>query len=107
MASPVANPDPPLPDDTTKKLRDLQSRIKKLETGQKNDYEEKQKRLLTNLDILTKAEQRSESLRKQRFEMIEKENSIRTRIDQIDVDSRPGHEPWQAKFQQSLMRERA
>jgi hypothetical protein len=45
--------------------------------------------LLTNLDILTKAEQRVESLRKQRFDLVEKENSIRSRIDQIDVDIRP------------------
>jgi hypothetical protein len=82
---------PALSDETTKKLKDLQSRIKKLENSQptKNTYEEKQKLLLTNLDILTKAEQRSESIRKQRFDLIEKENTIRTRIDQIDVESRP------------------
>lgn len=84
---------PPLSDETTKKLKELQSRIKKLETSQpqssKKTYEEKQKLLLTNLDILTKAEQRSESLRKQRFELIEKENTIRGRLDQIEVESRP------------------
>ena len=28
-------------------------------------------------------------MRKQRFELVEKENSIRARIDQIDVDARP------------------
>jgi hypothetical protein len=88
----LADTQPPaLSDETTKKLKDLQSRIKKLENSQptKNTYEEKQKLLLTNLDILTKAEQRSESIRKQRFDLIEKENTIRTRIDQIDVESRP------------------
>ena len=90
----LADTQPPaLSDETTKKLKDLQSRIKKLENSQpantKNTYEEKQKVLLTNLDILTKAEQRSESIRKQRFDLIEKENTIRTRIDQIDVESRP------------------
>ena len=82
-----------LPDDTAKRLKDLQARIKKLEslqaTDKKASYEERQKLLLTNLDILTKAEQRSESLRKQRFDMIDKENSIRARLDQIDVDIRP------------------
>jgi hypothetical protein len=82
-----------LPDDTAQRLKDLQSRIKKLESMQaadkKSTYEERQKILLTNLDILTKAEQRSESLRKQRFEMVDKENSIRTRLDQIEVDIRP------------------
>src|SRR6476469_9550024 len=82
-----------LPDDTAKRLKDLQSRIKKLESLQATDkkatYEERQKLLLTNLDILTKAEQRSESLRKQRFEMVDKENTIRARLDQIEVDIRP------------------
>ena len=82
-----------LPDETAKRLKDLQTRIKKLESLQATDkkatYEERQKLLLTNLDILTKAEQRSESLRKQRFEMIDKENSIRARLDQIEVDIRP------------------
>ena len=82
-----------LPDETAARIKDLQSRIKKLEslqsTNKKATYEERQKLLLTNLDILTKAEQRSESLRKQRFEMIDKENSIRTRLDQIEIDIRP------------------
>jgi chromosome segregation ATPase len=55
----------------------------------KDGYDEKQKRLLLNLDILTRAEQRSESLRKQRFDLLEKENSIQTRLDQIEIDIRP------------------
>jgi hypothetical protein len=37
----------------------------------------------------TKAEQRAESLRKERFELIEKENAMHSRLDQIDVDIRP------------------
>jgi hypothetical protein len=88
-AKPATSPEIILPDDTARKLRDLQTRIKKLETTPKDDYEEKQKRLLMNLDILTKAEQRAESLRKQRFEMVEKENSIRQRLDQIEIELRP------------------
>jgi hypothetical protein len=82
-----------LPDETTKRLKDIQARIKRLEASQSSDpkktYEDRQKILLTNLDILTKAEQRSESLRKQRFDMIDKESSIRTRLEQIDIDARP------------------
>ncbi|HMJ08878.1 MAG TPA: hypothetical protein VK468_07725, partial [Pyrinomonadaceae bacterium] len=39
--------------------------------------------------ILTKAEERSESLRKQVFEMIEKETVTKTRLDSIDLDIRP------------------
>jgi predicted nucleic acid-binding Zn-ribbon protein len=42
-----------------------------------------------NLDILTKAEQRVESLRKQSFEMTDKENAIRTKLEQIESDLRP------------------
>ena len=71
------------------RIKELTERVKKLESTQKNDYEEKQKRMLLNLDILTRAEQRSESLRKQLFEMIEKENTVKTRIDLIENDSRP------------------
>jgi hypothetical protein len=70
-------------------LAAMSERIRQLESGMKNGYDEKQKRLLLNLDILTKAEQRSESLRKQRFELVEKESTIRTRLDQIESDIRP------------------
>lgn len=70
-------------------ITELTERIKKLESSRDVTYDEKQKRLLLNLDILTRAEQRSESLRKQLFEMIEKENSIKLRVDQIDLDMRP------------------
>jgi hypothetical protein len=64
----------------------LKERITK---GKKLSYDEKQKRLMMNLDILTRAEQRTESLRKQLFEMIEKENTVKTRLDQIEYDARP------------------
>lgn len=71
------------------RINELTERIKKLEAGQSSTYDEKQKRLLLNLDILTRAEQRSESLRKQLFEMIEKENSVKSRLEQIEFDIRP------------------
>jgi hypothetical protein len=78
-------------------IRDLMERLKKLEAGRKTesaaakkaDPDEIQKRMLLNLDILTRAEQRSETLRKQLFEMIEKENTVRGRIDQITIEMRP------------------
>ena len=70
-------------------IRELGDRIRRLENSDTDRYDAKQKRLLLNLDILTKAEQRAESLRRQRFELAEKENALRTRIDQIDADSRP------------------
>jgi len=72
-----------------RRLANLSDRIRQLESSMKDGYDEKQKRLLLNLDILTRAEQRSESLRKQRFDLLEKENSIQTRLDQIEIDIRP------------------
>ncbi|MEP7148722.1 MAG: hypothetical protein ABI857_07545 [Acidobacteriota bacterium] len=73
-------------------LEDLGNRIRNLEAGRVTravDPDEKQKRLLLNLDILTRAEQRSESLRKQVFEMIEKENAVKTKLDSLEYDMRP------------------
>jgi len=81
--------DEPSAPDNSALIKQLNDRIKKLEEGQKGSYDEKQKRLLLNLDILTRAEQRSESLRKQQFEMIEKENVVKSRLEQIDIDIRP------------------
>jgi len=70
-------------------VADLEARIKSLESLKKNDYDTKQKRLLLNLDILTRAETRAESLRKQLFEMIEKQNAIQIRIEQLTYDMQP------------------
>lgn len=70
-------------------MKALNSRVKSLESSRKNEYDEKQKRLLLNLDILSRAESRAESLRKQLFEIVEKENTLRTRLEQIEFDARP------------------
>jgi hypothetical protein len=70
-------------------VRELTERIKRLEGGRKDTYDEKQKRMLLNLDILTRAEQRAEALRKQLFDMIEKESNVQTRLEQIEYDIRP------------------
>ncbi|MBK9215857.1 MAG: hypothetical protein IPM59_09705 [Chloracidobacterium sp.] len=75
--------------ETNTTVRELTERIKRLEANRKDPYDEKQKRMLLNLDILTRAEQRAESLRKQHFEMIEKESAIKTRLEQLEYDSRP------------------
>lgn len=97
----VKQADPPV-QDQTQKVKELTARIKKLESAQVNEYDEKQKRLLLNLDILTKAEQRADGLRKQLFEMIEKENTLKTRIDQIEFDSRPESINRSATFSGSM-----
>lgn len=91
-AEPVATPAVATPTRTNtnaERIRDLNDRLKKLESGRPASYEDRQKRMLMNLDILTRAEQRTDSLRKQVFEMIEKENTINSRLDQIDYDIRP------------------
>ena len=71
-------------------IEELRERLLQLEAkSNQKDPDQKQRQLALNLDILTKSEQRSDSLRKQLFEMIEKENTIRGRLDQIDNDLRP------------------
>jgi len=52
-------------------------------------YDTRQRRLLMNLDILTRAEDRAENLRKQLFDMIEKENEIQSRLSEIEYDVMP------------------
>ena len=76
-------------DDSSRSIDDLRRRVKSLESPKKADRDENQKRLLLDLDILTRAEQRADSLRKQLFEMIEKEGTIRTKLDQIENNIRP------------------
>lgn len=85
---PVENSVPAGISDAT--IEELRERLLQLEAkSNKKDPDAKQRQLALNLEILTKSEQRSDSLRKQLFEMIEKENTIRGRIDQIDNDIRP------------------
>ncbi len=76
-------------DDISRRLDELSARTAGAGAAKKNEYDEKQKRLALNLDILTKAEQRSESLRKQLFEIVEKENNLKTKIETIDYEIRP------------------
>jgi len=94
LAVPVASPTPKPGEDvdvdpTTRSLDDLRTRIKALERVGKSDPDAKQKRLSLSLDIVTRAEQRADTLRKQLFEMIEKENTISGRMDSIDFEMRP------------------
>jgi len=76
-------------DENAKIIADLEARIKSLEATQKTDPDAKHKKLLLNLDILTRAEQRAETLRKQVFDLMEKENTTRAKVGQIDNDLRP------------------
>jgi len=76
-------------DENARVIAELRSRIDGLEAVKKNDQDEKQKRLLMNLDILNRAEQRSETLRKQFFDLMEKENTVKTKLDLIETNLRP------------------
>lgn len=88
--------------DAESTITELKRKIQTLEAQLKNNSDDKQKRLLMNLDILTRSEQRAETLRKQLFEMIEKESQIKIRLDQISNDIRPEVIERQVAFAGSL-----
>jgi hypothetical protein len=78
------------PDDATRQqLSALKTRVRNLERDKDSEYDQKQKRLALNLEILNRAEQRADSLHKQRYELIDKQGVIRTKLEQIDNDIRP------------------
>ena len=60
-----------------------------LESSRSKDPDAVQRRLALNLEILTRAEQRSDTLRKQLFEMLEKEGAVLAKLDSIEMDMRP------------------
>lgn len=78
-----------------KTLQSLNSRLRDLNplalTGapKTETSDDRQKRILKSIEILTGAEQRSEQLRKQLIDAVEKETSIRTRVIQLEEDMRP------------------
>lgn len=53
------------------------------------EVNEKQRKILSNLEILSRAEQRAEILRKQLIELVEKENSLKIRLGQVEEEIRP------------------
>lgn len=87
---PLRNVEKPAePVEESPRVRELRSRVQTMEPDKKQSAEDKQKRLLMNIDILSKAEQRSESLRKQLFDLVEKESNVRAELDKIDANARP------------------
>jgi hypothetical protein len=75
-------------DKISERLKTLSTRVGTLETQPKVETDAQQKKILLRLDILSRAEQRSESLRKQLFDLIEKENDTKTRLDDSEYQSR-------------------
>lgn len=74
---------------STAELRLLADQAAADKADKDEEYEAKQRRLLMNLDILTRAEERAEKLRDQLFEMIEKENAINARLSEIQYSALP------------------
>lgn len=72
------------------RIKELKEKIKALEgSRQPSEVDNPDKKLLLSLDILSRAESRAETLRKQLFEVSEKENSLKTRIEQINYEMEP------------------
>ena len=79
-----------------KSLQTLNSRLQIISDGllapeAKGETESKErlKRIATNFDLLTHAEERAGILRKQLIELIEKETSFKMRLAQLEEDMRP------------------
>ena len=71
------------------RLREISERVLAPDATKGSSPVDRQNRISLNLDLLTRAEQRAELLRKQLLELIEKETSLRTRLVQIEEDMRP------------------
>lgn len=71
------------------RMKELNKRVNNIESSKDSEYDAKQKRLLLNLDILSKAESRAENLRRQLIELVEKENEIKSKLDTLEYQLRP------------------
>lgn len=71
------------------RLREIAEKVLAPGSNQSGSANDKQNAIAAHLDLLTRAEQRAEVLRKELFERIEKETSFKSRLAQIDEDMRP------------------
>jgi uncharacterized protein YhaN len=77
-------------DRISQQLLAISKRLDAIESnGAVPQADDRAKSLLTSLDIISKGEQRVESLRKQSLDLMEKEAAMRGRVDQLDADMRP------------------
>jgi len=79
-----------------KSLQTLNSRLQAIseellapDTKSEAQSKESLKRISTNFDLLTRAEERAEILRKQLIELIEKETQFKMRLAQLEEEMRP------------------
>ena len=71
------------------RLREITDRLLAPDPKQPDASNPRQGRLAASMNILTQAEQRAETMRRQFLEMIEKETFYKNRLVQIDESSRP------------------
>lgn len=70
-----------------KKISQLAERMNSTEALRKDEVSETQRRLMLSLEILSRAEERAENLRKKIFELTEKENDSKLKLEQLEFES--------------------
>jgi phosphoenolpyruvate-protein kinase (PTS system EI component) len=71
------------------RLREINDKFSAPDFKQSDQSNDKQNRISLNLELLSRAEQRAEVMRKQLLELIEKEASFKNRLMQVEEDMRP------------------
>lgn len=71
------------------RLRDISDKLLSSGASPSSSAKETQNKISTSLDLLSRAEQRAEVLRRQLLELIEKETSLKSRLVQIEEEIRP------------------
>lgn len=71
------------------RLREISEKVPASDSNPGGSPNDKQTRIALGLDLLTRAEQRAELLRKQLLELIEKETTLNGRLVQLEEDIRP------------------
>lgn len=71
------------------RLREITEKVLAPNSNQSGTANDKQSRIALNIELLTRAEQRAEVLRKLLLELIEKETALRSRLVQIEEEIRP------------------
>lgn len=71
------------------RLREISEKLLASNPKLGDSMKDQQNRISLSLELLGKAEQRAEILRKQLLELIEKETSVKSRLVQIEEDMRP------------------
>lgn len=71
------------------RLREISEKVTAPDAKEAGSTNDTKARIVTSFDLLSRAEQRAETLRRELLERIEKETLIKSRLVQIDEDMRP------------------